>query len=164
MILDPTGRRVLRAYVRAVALAEPLQRELAARHGISLGDLHAVHVLARLGEIPISRYGAEVGVQRSTITNLVDRLERAGLVERLPGPTDRRVTLVRLAPAGRKAVEETGLLRQSQVAARLFALDPAAQATLAELLERVVAGPSEPLADTDIDTDIDTDTHAEDAR
>lgn len=164
MILDPTGRRVLRAYVRAVALAEPLQRELAARHGISLGDLHAVHVLARLGEIPISRYGAEVGVPRSTITNLVDRLERAGLVERLPGPTDRRVTLVRLAPAGRKAVEETGLLRQSQVAARLFALDPAAQATLAELLERVVAGPSEPLADTDIDTDIDTDTHAEDAR
>lgn len=158
MILDPTGRRVLRAYVRAVALAEPLQRELAARHGISLGDLHAVHVLARLGEIPISRYGAEVGVPRSTITNLVDRLERAGLVERLPGPTDRRVTLVRLAPAGRKAVEETGLLRQSQVAARLFALDPAAQATLAELLERVVAGPSEPLADTDIDT------RAEDAR
>lgn len=162
MILDPTGRRVLRAYVRAVALAEPLQRELAARHGISLGDLHAVHVLARLGEIPISRYGAEVGVQRSTITNLVDRLERAGLVERLPGPTDRRVTLVRLAPAGRKAVEETGLLRQSEVAARLFALDPAAQATLAELLERVVAGPSEPLADTDIDIDIDT--RAEDAR
>ena len=162
MILDPTGRRVLRAYVRAVALAEPLQRELAARHGISLGDLHAVHVLARLGEISISRYGAEVGVQRSTITNLVDRLERAGLVERLPGPTDRRVTLVRLAPAGRKAVEETGLLRQSQVAARLFALDPAAQATLAELLERVVAGPSEPLADTDIDIDIDT--RAEDAR
>ena len=144
--------------MRAVALAEPLQRELAARHGISLGDLHAVHVLARLGEIPISRYGAEVGVPRSTITNLVDRLERAGLVERLPGPTDRRVTLVRLAPAGRKAVEETGLLRQSQVAARLFALDPAAQATLAELLERVVAGPSEPLADTDIDT------RAEDAR
>lgn len=166
MVLDPTGRRVLRAYVRAVALAEPLQRELAARHGISLGDLHAVHVLARLGEIPISRYGAEVGVQRSTITNLVDRLERAGLVERLPGPTDRRVTLVRLAPAGRKAVEETGLLRQSQVAARLFALDPAAQATLAELLERVVAGPSESLADTDTDTDtdIDIDTRAEDAR
>jgi DNA-binding MarR family transcriptional regulator len=162
VILDPTGRRVLRAYVRAVALAEPLQRELAARHGISLGDLHAVHVLARLGEIPISRYGAEVGVPRSTITNLVDRLERAGLVERLPGPTDRRVTLVRLAPAGRKAVEETGLLRQSQVATRLFALDPAAQATLAELLERVVAGPSEPLADTD--TDIDIDTRAEDAR
>ena len=149
MDMDPTGRRVLRAFLRAVVLAEPLQRELAARHGISLGDLHAVRVLARQGEVPISHYGAELGVPRSTITNLVDRLERAGLVERLPGPTDRRVTLVRLAPAGRRAVEETGLLRQSQVAARLLALEPAAQTTLAELLERVVAGPSEPLSADD---------------
>ena len=152
MVLDPTGRRVLRAYLRAVALAEPLQRDLAARHGISLGDLHAVHVLARIGEAPVSRYGAELGVPRSTITNLVDRLERARLVERLPSSTDRRVTLVRLTPAGRKAVEETGLLRHSRVAARLLALEPAAQATLAELLERLVAGPSEPRSTADGET------------
>ncbi len=35
------------------------------------------------------------------------------------------------------------MLRDSEVAARLLALEPAAQALLAELLERVVAGPSE---------------------
>jgi len=146
VVLDPTERRVLRAYLRAVALAEPLQRELAARHGISLADWHAVRVLARRGEIPISSYGEELGVPRSTITNLVDRLERAGLVERLPGPTDRRVTLVRLAPAGRRVVEETDLLRDSPVAVRLLTLEPAAQAALAELLERVLAEPFEPVS------------------
>lgn len=143
MALDPTARRVLRAYLRAVALAEPLQRELAARHGVSLGDLYAVRVLARIGEAPMSRFGKELGVPRSTITNLVDRLERARLVERAPSATDRRVTLVRLATAGRRAVEDTDLLRRSRVAACLLALEPAAQATLAELLERVVAGLSE---------------------
>jgi DNA-binding MarR family transcriptional regulator len=142
--LDPTERRVLRAYLRAVALAEPLQHELATRHGISLGDLHAVRLLARIGQSPISRYGEELGVPRSTITNLVDRLERARLVERLPDPTDRRVTLVQLAPAGHRAVEEIGLLRDSEIVTRLLGLEPAAQATLAEILERVVAGPSEP--------------------
>lgn len=138
MTLDTTARRVLRAYLRAVALAEPLQQELAARHGVSLGDLHAVRVLARIGEAPVSRYGKELGVPRSTITNLVDRLERAHLVERVPSATDRRVTLVRLAAAGRRAVEDTDLLRRSRVAACLLALEPAAQATLADLLERVV--------------------------
>jgi len=143
VVLDPTQRRVLRAYLRAVALAEPLQRELAARHGVSLGDLHAVRVLARIGEVPMSGCGKELGVPRSTITNLVDRLERARLVERAPSVTDRRVTLVRLATAGRRAVEDTDFLRRSRVAARLLALEPAAQTTLAELLERVVAGPSE---------------------
>lgn len=141
MAVDPTQRRVLRAYLRAVALAEPLQRELAARHGVSLGDLHAVRVLARIGEVSMSSYGSELGVPRSTITNLVDRLERAGLVERASSAKDRRVTLVRLATAGRRAVADTDVLLRSQVAARLLDLEPEAQVRLAELLERVVASP-----------------------
>ncbi|MDR3544740.1 MAG: MarR family transcriptional regulator [Candidatus Limnocylindrales bacterium] len=139
MAVDPTQRRVLRAYLRAVALAEPLQRELAARHGVSLGDLHAVRTLARIGEVSMSSYGNELGVPRSTITNLVDRLERAGLVERAASSRDRRVTLVRLAAAGRRAVEDTDVLLRSRVAARLLDLEPEAQVRLAELLERVVA-------------------------
>ena len=142
MVLDPTQRRVLRAYLRAVALAEPLQRELAARHGVSLGDLYAVRVLARIGEAPVSGFGKELGVPRSTITNLVDRLERARLVERAPSATDRRITLVRLATAGRRAVEDTDFLRRSRVAVRLLALEPGAQVLLAELLEQVISGPA----------------------
>ncbi|HEY4945809.1 MAG TPA: MarR family transcriptional regulator [Candidatus Limnocylindrales bacterium] len=143
MVLDPRGRRVLRAYLRAVALAEPLQRELAARHGISLGDLHAVRVLARQGEVPISGFGAEIGVPRSTVTNLVDRLERAGLVDRRPSATDRRVTLVTLTRAGREAVEDTQLIRRSRVAAQLLSLEPGAQVLLAELLEQVISNPAD---------------------
>ncbi len=146
MELDSGGRRVLRAYLRAVALAEPLQAELAARHGVSIADLHALRVLARRGEIPMSSYGDELGIPRSTITNLVDRLERAGLVQRRSDSADRRVTLVGLAEAGRLAAEEVGALRDSELAARLLALTPADQAALAELLERVVAGPVEPRA------------------
>jgi DNA-binding MarR family transcriptional regulator len=37
------------------------------------------------------------------VTRLVDRLERAGLVERLPNPTDRRSVLVRATDQGRRA-------------------------------------------------------------
>jgi len=139
--LDATARRVVRAYLRAVAMAEPLQRELAARHGVSLSDLYAVRVLARMGESPVSRYGQALGVPRSTVTNVVDRLERARLVERVASGRDRRVTLVRLAPAGRRVVEDTGFLRRSLIATRLLALERSDQTTLAELLERVAAAP-----------------------
>lgn len=144
MALSPAERRVFRAYLRAVALAEPLQRDLASRHGLSLGDLHAVRVLARIDETPVSRYGAELGVPRSTITNLVDRLERAQLVERAASRSDRRVTLVRLTSAGRRVAEDTGFLRDSEIARRLLALEPPAQEALAELLERVAAGSADP--------------------
>jgi 5'-methylthioadenosine phosphorylase len=140
---------VFRAYLRAVALAEPLQRDLASRHGLSLGDLHAVRVLARIDETPVSRYGAELGVPRSTITNLVDRLERAQLVERAASRSDRRVTLVRLTSAGRRVADDTGFLRDSEIARRLLALEPPAQEALAELLERVVAAWADPHSPTD---------------
>ena len=139
MSLQPEARRVLRAYLRAVALAEPLQRDLASRYGVSLADLHAVRVLSRLGPSPVSRFGAELGLPRSTITNLVDRLERAGMVERMPTSADGRVRLVRLADGGQRAVEDTDLFVRSQVAARLRALDPSEQTALAEVLERLIA-------------------------
>jgi DNA-binding MarR family transcriptional regulator len=41
----------------------------------------------------------------SDTTRLVDRLVQAGLVERMPNPTDRRGVLVRATPAGRKVFE-----------------------------------------------------------
>ena len=143
---------MLGAYLRAVALAEPIQRELAARHGISLADLRAVRVLARQGEVPISRCGDELGVPRSTITNLVDRLERSGLVARRYSETDRRVTLVALTRAGHEAVEDVQAIRSSKVAAYLLALEPEAQEQLAELLERLVEGSSE--QDSAADTEV----------
>ncbi len=153
MSLTAPQRRALLAFVRAVALVEPLQRELAASHGISLGDLFAVRTLARLGEVPVSRYGSELGLARSTITNLVDRLERAGLVARVASPCDRRVTLVRLTPAGRDTTEAGARLGESDLVRRLLALSGSDQAALAELLERLVApepgGATDPIASTE---------------
>lgn len=144
MSLSPVQLRILRAFLRAVALAEPLQSELAASHGISLGDLYAVRVLARLGEMPVSRYGTELGLARSTITNVVDRLERAGLVARAASPSDRRVTLVRLTDTGRDAMEARARFPASDIARRLFALEETDQTALAELLERMLAIRPEP--------------------
>ena len=47
----------------------------------------------------------ETLVTSGTMTNRVDRLERRGLVERLPDPNDRRGVLVRLTDAGRRTVD-----------------------------------------------------------
>ena len=121
--LAPTQRRTLRAFLRVVALVEPLQGQLAAEYGISFGDLHAVRVLSRLGEVPVSRYGAE----------------RAGLVARVASPTDRRVTLARLTPTGTRAVDAVATVADSDVARRVLALTETDQTALAELLERLLA-------------------------
>ena len=47
-----------------------------------------------------SKMGDELIILRQTITSIVDQLDRKGLVERLPHPTDRRRILVKLLPEG----------------------------------------------------------------
>jgi DNA-binding MarR family transcriptional regulator len=50
-----------------------------------------------LAQNEISR---ELSVSRTNITNLIDGLERDGLVSRVPNPADRRVSYAQLTPAG----------------------------------------------------------------
>ena len=55
--------------------------------------------------IPVSAVSDGLLNRASDTTRLLDRLEKAGLVERLPNPADRRGVLVRATPAGRKRFE-----------------------------------------------------------
>ena len=137
--LGATLRRLFAAFLRAAALAEPFERDAAARSGISLADLHAVRVVELTGGLPVSRLGAELGLRRSTATNLVDRLERAGLVEREASRDDRRVTLVRATTAGLAATATFAQLRDSDLVRRLRALDDADRAAFTTYLERIAA-------------------------
>jgi DNA-binding MarR family transcriptional regulator len=52
-----------------------------------------------LAQNEISR---ELSVSRTNITNLIDGLEKDGLVERVPNPADRRVSYARLTGAGKQ--------------------------------------------------------------
>jgi DNA-binding MarR family transcriptional regulator len=76
-------------------------------------------------------------VDRTTISGLVDRLEKTGLVERRPNPSDRRACLVNLTQAG-KALEKE--LTPIAVHARervTGGLAPGEYEKLCELLEKL---------------------------
>lgn len=55
----------------------------------------------RTGMLPMSKISARLQVHATSTTNSVDRLEKAGLVERRSHPDDRRTTLVALTETGR---------------------------------------------------------------
>jgi DNA-binding MarR family transcriptional regulator len=135
---SPDTRRVLRAYLDAVAMAEPLQRELARMYGVALGDLHALRLLRDLGTVPIGRLGSVLQLHPSSATNLADRLEGAGLVERSADPSDRRVTLLRLTARASDALGDRALLESSGLVARIERLSPGERQQLATLLERLL--------------------------
>jgi DNA-binding MarR family transcriptional regulator len=72
-------------------------------HGITGAQYNVLNVLAgRPGGLSQRELGEVLVVDRSNITGLLDRLEKAGWVRRADDPADRRVYRVSLTAAGRK--------------------------------------------------------------
>ena len=74
------------------------------------------------------------------MTNRLDRLERAGLVERRPDPKDRRGKLIALTREGRRVIDETIDRHVGNEARLLSVLTPAEQISLNALLKKLIAG------------------------
>lgn len=96
-------------------LARALGRILAARE-LSWPQALSLLVLAEQeGPISATRLVEHLGLGRTAMTSVVDRLERRGWVQRRPSAVDRRVAHLVLTEAGRTTVDEIRPLLQSAV-------------------------------------------------
>lgn len=94
-------------------------------------ELLALLSFTASGALPMAKAGARLQVHPTSVTNAVDRLEQAGLVERRKHPSDGRTVLVEITPAGRKLVP----LAASALNSEVFSRSGFAPNDLAELTE-----------------------------
>jgi DNA-binding MarR family transcriptional regulator len=73
--------------------------------GVSFAHFQLLSVLAEKGEMSARQLSAEAGLTPATVTQMLDALAEAGIVERTRSETDRRVVLTRLTADGRQRVE-----------------------------------------------------------
>ena len=59
----------------------------------------------RKGALPLGKMGDRLQVHRTSVTNIVDALERTGLVRRTAHARDRRSTLAEITDRGREVAE-----------------------------------------------------------
>jgi DNA-binding MarR family transcriptional regulator len=85
-----------------------------------------------------------LGVDRTTMVELIDGLESKGLVQRRPDPVDRRRNLVFLTQKGHTAVTQGGRATRKAEQDFLAALTPAEGDQLRELLQRALGTPVKP--------------------
>jgi DNA-binding MarR family transcriptional regulator len=72
--------------------------------GLSLAKLAALHQLTEAGDsLPLGQLADRLSCVKSNVTQLVDRLEADGLVNRTGDPNDRRSRIAVLTDAGRSA-------------------------------------------------------------
>jgi DNA-binding MarR family transcriptional regulator len=93
--------------------------------GITFSRYEALVLLvhSRAGALPLSKIGERLQVHATSVTNVIDRLEAAGLVRREPNPRDGRGTLAVITQDGRdvaaKATTELNTARFGMSALRV---------------------------------------------
>lgn len=111
--------------------------EVLAAFGLTFARYEALMLLhySRAGALPLGKIGERLQVHPTSVTNLIDGLERDGLVTREPHPSDGRTTLAQLTPSGRRTgVEATEALHAIRFGTELPAEDLDA---MFEILRRV---------------------------
>jgi DNA-binding MarR family transcriptional regulator len=84
---------------RTAAFLGVLNRAVGTRLGLNPTDVDILGLLVVTGSITPKRLSEISGLGTGTITLVIDRLEKAGFVQRVPGPKDRRSVLIELLPA-----------------------------------------------------------------
>ena len=116
---------------------------LAAQFELHQGEFDVIATLRRSGN-PYAMTPTDLheGLMLSSgaMTSRLDRLERKGLIERVPSPNDRRSTLVRLTPAGLALIDKLLPLHVANEQQAVASLTRKEQAQLDGLLAKLLVG------------------------
>src|SRR5690349_17272340 len=94
--------QVLEAILYLYTESRRITKELARRADLTGPQLTVVKLLETFGDISLSELSEKIRAQNSTVTGIIDRMEREALVTRERSKEDRRVVFIRLTPKGRE--------------------------------------------------------------
>jgi DNA-binding MarR family transcriptional regulator len=90
---------------------------------LSMAQMKAMFVLHHDGPAKVSDLAEALGVSAPSMTGTLERLVRHGLIERRDDPSDRRLVINALTPAGQALVERLHQGRRQRLLAALARLD-----------------------------------------
>jgi DNA-binding MarR family transcriptional regulator len=135
--VSPEAKATLHAYLDALALAEPIQSRLWQLAELTLTQVQVLRAL-REGPLTLGRLGHANGMSPTSVTRIVDRLERRGLVSRRRESEDRRMVQVHLEPAGERLLAEVRLVKGSHIHRAVDAMTLEERRQLTASLRRLV--------------------------
>ncbi|MGO8959433.1 MAG: MarR family winged helix-turn-helix transcriptional regulator [Streptosporangiaceae bacterium] len=111
--------------------------KVGAEHDLSLTQLRVLAIL-RDRRLKMTELADYLGLDKSTMTGLVDRAEKRGLLQRAPNPTDGRAVDVRISPAGAELGDRLYARVARSLSAMISTLNRADQGRLQALLENML--------------------------
>jgi len=98
--------QVLEAILYLYTESRRITKELARRADLTGPQLTVVKLLEAFGDLSLSELSEKIRAQNSTVTGIIDRMERESLVTRERSKEDRRVVYIKLTSKGRELARE----------------------------------------------------------
>ena len=133
----PDIDRIVEALVYLYTEGRRLTKEIARQHGLTGPQVTAIKMLEAFGDLSLTELSARMKAKNSTLTGIIDRMQRDGLVERARSDEDRRVVLIRLTPRGRDLAAAVPVASMEIFSHALQSLTNEERATLRKLLRKV---------------------------
>ncbi|MBI1249175.1 MarR family transcriptional regulator [bacterium] len=134
--------RMLRAIRRVILKTSHYSRSLARNSGLTLPQLLCLRAIRDLAlerdEVTAALVSSRVGLAAATVSRILERMERAQLIERVRNSTDRRRVLIHLTETGKQRLAGIPTPLQEQFVSRVTSLGEEQQRQLVDSLEQVV--------------------------
>src|SRR5262245_30487002 len=114
-----------------------LTKEMAREVGLTGPQLTVIKMLESFGDISLSSLSERIRAQNSTVTGIIDRMEREGLVQRERSTADRRVVFIRLTDKGARLAQKIEVEPMEIFRAALSSLSQADAKELLRILTKL---------------------------
>jgi DNA-binding MarR family transcriptional regulator len=141
--IDMTALQVTGRLARIGPLLARRQEAAFERFGLGRGEVGALSALRIAGpphQLSPTRLGRGLMLSSAGVTSRIDRLERRGLVRRLPDPDDRRGVIIELTDQGIATVDEAVRAVAASDRELVERFDPDEIRTLEGLLRKLLSG------------------------
>ena len=99
------AKQIIFSIRRLIQASELYSKELNKKYQISAAQLNCILTLYEHGPLPLSQIAKHMMVKSSTVTGVVDRLEKKSLAERMRNSPDRRVITIQLTETGKNLAQ-----------------------------------------------------------
>ena len=136
-VTRPEIREAVEAVSSLVRSSDGFRHRAAAEAQVGLTELRALGRIMVAGSLSPKQLAEALDLTTGTVTALLDRLERAGLVARTPHPRDRRMLQISLTPLGRDRYSGVLAIWDRQVIAAAEAMPTETLLATVEFLRRL---------------------------
>jgi DNA-binding MarR family transcriptional regulator len=131
--VDAIVETLIYLYTESRRLTKGMAREV----GLTGPQLTVLKLLETFGDLSLSSLSERIRAQNSTVTGIIDRMEREGLVTRERSTTDRRVVYIKLTDKGARVAQKVAVEPMEIFRGALLDLSPGDLRDLLRILHKL---------------------------